>query len=54
MKTQSGEEVIVHRDAFFGMPLGPDYYYENGARVEVNEGAGNDAPQRPTDYPNDR
>jgi hypothetical protein len=45
MVTQSGQAVTVSRDIW-----GKDYYYENGAKVYVNETGGIQTSDRPTDW----
>jgi hypothetical protein len=59
MKSQSGETVFVQRDQVFSPFFGSyktsePYYYESGAKVYVNEGAGSGAPSRPTEWKNDQ
>ena len=58
MKSQSGESVEVKRDYFgvppFAIPVSDPYYYENGAKVYVNQGNGEGAPARHTDWNGDK
>jgi hypothetical protein len=43
MDTPSGKNVSVYKDIW-----GRDYYYENGAKVWVNEAGGTKAKDQPT------
>jgi len=59
MRSQSGELVDVHQDYvgdnfMFRVKNGDPYYYENGAKVYVNRGDGNNAPDRPTSWNGDK
>lgn len=58
MRTQSGEFVTIQQDyvgerVLFKAKSGKPYYYENGAKVYVNQGDGLRAPDRPTKWDKD-
>jgi hypothetical protein len=54
MKTQSGENVSVYKDSFMYLGgVGTPYYYEDGAKVYVNETDSDSTNKRKTQWSNE-